>query len=164
MAVTVASFINKYELSTSGNVSTAKLTEYITRYDTITLIELFGKELYDLYVIGIGAADPIYEFLRDAFVVQLDNGCILNSRGVDDMITGIVYFYYQSDAFTQQTINGSTKTQGENSKNVSLVVANIHGRWNEAIDTYQAIQDYICENLAVYPTFKGQPKQILGIF
>ena len=163
MAVTVASFINKFE-TTQNEFDTAKLTDYIARYETITLIELFGKELYDLYVIGIGASDPVYTFLRDAFTVQLDCGTILDSNGVDDLVTGIVYFYYHRDNYTQQSINGGVKNKGENSDNVSVFVSNIQARWDEAIVSYQAIQGYICENSSVYPTYLGQSKTILQLF
>ncbi len=163
MAVTATSFINKFE-TTQNEFDTAKLTAYIDRYETITLIELFGKELYDLYVIGIAGGDPIYEFLRDAFTVQLDCGTILDSNGVDDIILGVVYFYYHRDNYTQQTINGGVKNAGENSTNVSVFVSNIQSRWDEAISSYQAIQGYICENDSVYPTFLGQSKTILQLF
>ena len=163
MAVTATSFINKFE-TTQNEFDTAKLTAYIDRYETITLIELFGKELYDLYVIGIAGGDPIYEFLRDAFTVQLDCGTILDSNGVDDIILGIVYFYYHRDNYTQQSINGGVKNTGENSTNVSVFVSNIQSRWDEAISSYQAIQGYICENDGVYPTFLGQSKTILPLF
>lgn len=163
MAVTATSFINKFE-TTQNEFDTAKLTAYIDRYETITLIELFGKELYDLYVIGIAGGDPIYEFLRDAFTVQLDCGTILDSNGVDDIILGIVYFYYHRDNYTQQSINGGVKNTGENSTNVSVFVSNIQSRWDEAISSYQAIQGYICENDSVYPTFLGQSKTILQLF
>ncbi len=163
MAVTATSFINKFE-TTQNEFDTAKLTAYIDRYETITLIELFGKELYDLYVIGIAGGDPIYEFLRDAFTVQLDCGTILDSNGVDDIILGVVYFYYHRDNYTQQSINGGVKNTGENSTNVSVFVSNIQSRWDEAISSYQAIQGYICENDSVYPTFLGQSKTILPLF
>lgn len=163
MAVTAASFINKFE-TTQNEFDTAKLTNYISRYETITLIELFGKELYDLYVAGLIATDPIYEFLRDAFTEQLDSGTILNSRGVDDVTLGVVYFYVHRDGYTQQSINGGVKNTGENSTNVSVFVSNIQSRWDEAITSYQAIQGYICDNLDVYPTFDGQPKEILQLF
>ncbi len=69
--VTTTDFVNKFEL-TLTDFNTAKLTAYIDRYETITLIELMGKELYDLYVIGIAGADPIYETLRDPFTIQLE--------------------------------------------------------------------------------------------
>ena len=61
-----ADFVNKFEL-TLDDFNEAKLQSYIDRYETITLVELFGKELYDLWVIGLVATDPIYEFLRDPF-------------------------------------------------------------------------------------------------
>lgn len=163
MAVTATSFINKYE-TTQNEFDTAKLTNYISRYETITLIELFGKELYDLYVAGLVATDPIYEFLRDAFTVQLEDGIILDSRGVDDIILGVVYFYYHRDNYTQQSINGGIKNTGENSENVSVFVSNIQSRWDETIVSYQAIQGYICENIDVYPTYLGLNKQILQLF
>lgn len=163
MAVTVSSFINKFE-TTQNEFDTAKLADYITRYETITLIELFGKELYDLYVIGIGASDPVYEFLRDAFTVQLDSGIILNSRGVDDLVAGIIYFYYHRDNYTQQTINGGVKNKGENSENVSVFVSNIQARWDEAVSSYRAIQYYLLDNNTVYPTYLGLNKTILQLF
>jgi hypothetical protein len=163
MAVTYASFINKYE-TTQNEFDQAKLTAYITRYQEITLIELFGKELYDLYVTGIAGADADYTFLRDAFTVQLDSGTLLNSRGVDDLIMGVVYFYYHRDNYTQQSINGGVKNKGENSENVSVFVSNIQARWDEAISSYHAIQYYILENDSVYPTFLGLKKEILQLF
>lgn len=163
MAVTVASFINKYE-TTKNEFDTAKLTDYIARYETITLIELFGKELYDLYVLGLVAVDPVYTVLRDAFTVQLDCGTILDSKGVDDLLTGVIYFYYHRDNYTQQSINGGVKNKGENSENVSVFVSNIQARWDEAVTSYQAIQGYILENSTVYPTYLGVNKTILQLF
>lgn len=163
MAVTVGDFINKYKLTLTDFNST-ELESYIERYETISLQELFGVELYDLWVIGIGSSDPIYEFLRDPFTVQLDNGEILNSRGVDDVVLGIVYFYWSRDIETQRSSNGSVQKKGENSENVSQWKANLQSRWDESIASYQAIQGYICDNMDVYPTFKGESKQILPIF
>ena len=161
--ITVDNFVNKYEL-TLTDFNTTQLTSYIDRYETIALVELFGVELYDLWVIGIGASDPIYTFLRDSFTVQLSNGVILNSRGVIDMLTGIVYFYYSRDIMAQQSSNGVVEKKGENSENVSGYFANIQSRWDEAIETYNAIQYYVSDNLDVYPTFEGHIKQTLPQF
>ena len=160
--ITVNDFVNKFEL-TLTDFNTSELTEYIERYETITLIELFGKELYDLWVIGIAATDPIYEFLRDPFIVQLESGKILNSRGVNDTLLGVVYFYWSRDIMTQRSSNGSVQKKSENSENVSQFKANIQSRWDEAIRTYQAIQDYIIENDDVYPTYLGVCKTTLQI-
>lgn len=163
MAVTTANFINKYEL-TLTDFNPAILTAYIARYETITLIELFGKELYDLYIAGIAGGDSIYETLRDAFTVQLSSGLILDSKGVDDMLTGIIYFYYSRDINTQPTSNGNVSSKGENSEKVSEFKANVQSRWDEAITTYSAIQYYILENSSVYPTFEGYEPQNIKMF
>ena len=161
--VTEADFINKFSLS-KNDFDAGKLQVYIDRYETITLVELFGKELFDLWVTGIGASDPIYETLRDPFTVQLDNGLILDSRGVNDVLLGVIYYHYRVDMATQITITGSVKPDSETSSNVNLLQANLQSRYNEAISTYCAIQGYICENDTVYPTFLGVQKPILSIF
>lgn len=161
--VTVNDFVNKFEL-TLTDFNTAQLQSYIDRYETISLIELFGKELYDLWVAGIGGADPIYTKLQDPFTVQLSCGEILNSRGVNDMLLGIIYFYWSRDIITQQSSNGVVEKAGENSTIPSLFRANLQSRYNEAIETYCAIQGYICENSTDYPTFKGLSKSILVTF
>jgi len=161
--VTTTDFINKFEL-TLTDFNTAKLTAYIDRYETITLIELLGKELYDLYVTGIAGANPIYEQLRDAFTVQLLSGEILDSRGVVDMLTGMIYFYYSRDINTQVTENGNVISKGENSDRASAFKANVQSRWMESKETYNAIQDYILDNSSVYPTFLGYEPQNLQVF
>lgn len=160
--ITVDDFVNKFEL-TLTDFNTASLTNYIDRYETVTLVELFGKELYDLWVAGIAATDTIYEFLRDPFIVQLDNDDILNSRGVNDILLGVVYFYWSRDIMTQRSSNGSVSKKGENSENVSQLKANVQSRYDEAIQSYKAIQCYIMENDDVYPTFNGVPKSTLPI-
>ena len=163
MYITVDDFVNKFVL-TVGDFNTDKIQAYIDRYETITLQELFGVELFDLWEAGLVATDPIYEFLRDPFTVQLDCGTILNSRGIKDVVLGIVYFHFVTDNYTQQTVNGSVKTKGENSDNVNLLKANVQSRYNEAVNSYGSIQEYICDNLDEYPTFKGLNKSILSVF
>lgn len=161
--VTTTDFVNKFEL-TLTDFNTAKLTAYIDRYETITLIELMGKELYDLYVIGIAGADPIYETLRDPFTIQLTSGQILDSRGLIDMLTGMIYFYYSRDINTQVTSNGNVISKGENSDKASAFQANVQSRWSESKKTYLAIQDYINEYSTVYPSFLGYKPQNLQVF
>ena len=163
MYITEQDFINKFEL-TLGDFNTDKFVAYIDRYETITLQNLFGVELFDLWEAGLTAANPIYETLRDPFTVQLECGEILNSRGIKDILLGVVYYFYTADNYTQKTINGSVKMNGENSDNVRLIKANLQSRYNEAMESYHAIQRYICENKDVYPTYKGVEKSILSIF
>lgn len=161
--ITTTDFTNKYKV-TLTDFNATELTSYIERYETITLVELFGVELYDLWIAGIGLSDPLYTVLRDPFIEQLDCGIILNSRGVNDMLLGVVYFYWQRDRSTQRTDSGPVKKKAENSESVSHFKANLQSRWDEAIDTYCAIQKYIMENDADYPEFNGLRKEKLPIY
>lgn len=161
--ITTSDFENKFEV-TLNEFNEAKLSSYIDRYEQITLVELFGKDLYDLWVTGIGTSDPLYTFLRDPFVVQLDCGEILNSRGVNDVLLGVVYFYWQRDISTQISSNGSVEKKGENSTNISAFKANVQSRWDESIKSYTAIQKYICDKSDLYPDFEGQVKYKLPLF
>jgi hypothetical protein len=150
-------FIGKFE-QTVNQYTEDKLTAYIERYQTIYLIEMLGKELYDLYVQGLIDEDPIYQFIENDFIEQSSCGEILNSRGIKDMLLGFIYFEYQRDAKTQQTINSAVKMKGENSERAGNYNTNIFGRYNESIDTYKAIQQYCMDNYSDYPTFKGIEK------
>lgn len=156
-------FVSKFSI-TKNDFDSGKLDYYIDRYEIITLKELFGVELFDLWEAGIAGTDPIYETLRDAFTVQLDCGLILNSRGIEDLLLGVIYYQYKIDAYTQSTITSNVKSNNENAENVGLFTANIQSRYNESIGTYAAIQEYICDNLDIYPTFKGVHKPILLMF
>ena len=161
--VTTSDFIDKFKL-TLTDFNTNELSSYIERYETITLIELMGKELFDLYVIGFGLNEPIYVKLHNSFIEQSDCGEVLNSRGLKDLILGTVYFYYSRDILTQRSENGSVAKKGENSSNVTQIQSNVQSRWDEAVDTYCAIQSYIIENHDVYPTFRGLERQKLPLF
>ena len=161
--VNTTDFVNKFSITTN-DFDAGKLDYYIDRYETITLQELFGVELYDLWVAGIAGTDPSYETLRDAFTVQLDCGLILNSRGIEDLLLGVIYYQYKTEAFTESTITSNVKSNNETAENVGLFTANIQWRYNESIGTYAAIQEYICDNLDTYPTFKGIEKPILLMF
>lgn len=156
-------FVQKFSL-TKNDFDATRLTYYIDRYESITLQQLFGVELCDLWVTGVAGTDPIYEALRDPFTVQLDNGVILNSRGIQDLLLGAIYYQYVTDSFTQKTITNPVKSNNENAENANLYTANVQSRYNEAIDTYQSIQGYILDNLDVYPTFKGLQKPVLLMF
>ena len=161
--VNSADFVQKFKI-TKNEFDQGKLDYYISRYEVISLQELFGVELYNLWVTGIGASTAIYTKLRDPFTEQLDCGIILNSRGIKDVLLGLIYFQYKTDGYTQTTITANVKSKNENAENASLFTANIQSRYNESIETYKAIQGYILENLDVYPTFKGIDKSPLLMF
>lgn len=155
---TVSDYVNKFEIHTNG-VNTTKLTDYITRYEASYLVDLFGVELYNSWRADIdgGVPDPLNLFLFDPFYYQ--DCIILKSRGIKDMLLGFIYFEFLKDLKTQQTISGGVKIKGENSTKAGYT--NVQQRYNESIDTYDAIRDYCIIKCSDYPTFLGVPKSFM---
>jgi hypothetical protein len=148
---TTSQFVGKYKTHVS-EFTLQDLVLYIERMEYPILLELFGKELYDLWN---GSILPEYTALTEPFAFQDNCGKVWQSKGIVDMLTGFIYFEYQRDMFTQQTINGAEKNVGENSGNASHIMSMLHGRYDEALLTYNSIQAFIKDNLATYPEFKG---------
>jgi len=151
--VLLTNFVGKYELSITEE-SGLKIQQYIDRLEVGFLRELFGLELYNLWN---GSALPIYTDLTVPLVFQ-ECGKIWESKGIIDMLTGFIYFEYSRDAYTQQTIDGAQKNEGENSLNSSFTMANLQGRYSDALTSYEAIQEFVCKNSVTYPSYKGVKK------
>ena len=154
--IEVDNFVNRFELKTT-ELSEQKLIAYIERYSDDYLKEMLGLELFDLFMQGVEDEDPIYLALRNKFTYQ--NNCeIINSKGVEDMLLGIVYFYFARDLKVQQTTVAGKMTKNENS-NPLQSNSWLFSRYNDSIATYKAIQQYCIYNRATYPTFKGINKK-----
>lgn len=154
----ISDYVNKFQITTNG-LDAARLTSYIERYEESYLVDMLGVELFDLFIADIqGVPTAPYIFINEAFNVQLSCGTILKSRGVFDMLLGFVYFNYQRDAKTKESINSTVKIKGQNSERANSFNAGIFSRFNDSIDTYKAIQRYVLEHSDVYPTFKGLEK------
>lgn len=150
-------FVGKNSVSLN-EFTDGDLQSYIDRYETKLLVELFGKALYDLWN---GSTDAVYTVLTAPMIFQATNKCsnkVFESKGIKEMLAGFIYWEYERDIYTQRTLNGSMKQTSENGEDSSQAMANLHGRYNEALDTYEAIQAYIEENSSVYPEFNGVKK------
>jgi hypothetical protein len=129
----------------------------INRYEPRYLSELFGVDLYALYTAGVTASDAIYLELQAEFQKEINSRLIV-STGVKDMLMGFIWCEYQRQIQTQQTTFGAVKNAGENSDNASFNTSMYQVNWLEALNTYEAIQEFILDNLDIYPTFNGQSK------
>lgn len=162
ITITTGDFLNKFQIHTNG-YNLAKLTAYIERYADSYIVDMLGVELHGLFIAGY-ELNPIYAYLYEPFNYQLDecyDSKILKSRGVVDMLLGFIYCHYQEDIEVQQTINSPVKIKGQNSERANKFDANFYGRWNESVQTYQAIQQYCLHNPSVYPELKGQVKNMV---
>ena len=92
--LTTSDFVNKWELS-KGMYSTTKLTEYIERYESTYLRNLFGVDLYNEFVSDLDAnvpKSPNFKLVFDPLYVDENLYYMIESRGILDMLKGFIYF------------------------------------------------------------------------
>ena len=158
--VTTNDLVNKFEIST-GLYADSKIDAYIDRYEDVYLAEMLGITLYNEFIadLDIDNLPQDVKFIKifEPFMEEKDLR-ILISKGVKDMLMGFIYFEYLKDQITQSTPVGIVKQQSENSTPIHSHTT-IYGRYNEAIKTYRAIQDYIFLNQMTYDGFRGVLKQ-----
>lgn len=163
MLLTTDDFINKWELST-GMYDTNKITSYIRMYEEKYLVHLLGADLYKEFIGDIAnnvPQSPNFIKIFNAFNQDLNTltpfygtgvtfghglNRILESDGILDMLKGFIYWEYARDLLNQQTPYGGVKQMSENSIVVDTPHSLFWERYNEAIKTYQAIQEYIYIN------------------
>lgn len=147
---------------------------YINRYEDNYLKMLLGSALYALFKADLDPVthlpvSPIYQVIFDAFIIQdnpfgiqeSESFCRLidhESKGMKDMLLGFVYFFYIRDQKYQNTVSGTVVAQPENSTAPALDQTALYGRYNDAIESYQAIRWYILKHRIDYPTFTGVNK------
>jgi len=156
-------FVGKFEIH-QGMYDTANIDDYIEKYELRYLVELLGVDLYNSYYANAVnqpnhvPTDPLFLFIFNKFEYQ--NGMqywnILYSYGIKEMLLGFIYFEYNKDLITANTLAGVVTQKSENS---SGAMTTIYGKYNDAVKTYRAIQNYILYNSGSYHTFRGQPKQ-----
>jgi hypothetical protein len=160
LIVNSADFTGKHRVSTN---MFSELDAYINRYETRYLIDLLGKPLFDLFVADLVMQVPqSAEYLAIYNQLDYDNliGCECASRlnysyGLKDMLLGFIYFDYMRDTKYKPTSTGVVANQYEVSREVSASGDNLYSRYNESVSSYRTIRNYIINNSATYPTFKG---------
>lgn len=140
-----------------------KIQDYIDMVEPKVLNELFGVELYALFLQGVEDEDEIYTKLYNEFFENLHCG-LIESRGIVDMLKGFVYQNYYAEDYASVSAVGNTVKDGENSTRATDIEASLYTRYNSSVKTYKAIQSYILANLETYPTFKGIEKGLLMWF
>ncbi len=149
-------FVGKYDLAKSND---DKIDEYIEEYEEKYLTELLGKELFDLFeddVEDYEPETPIYKSIFEPFTEEI-NGLVFTSEGLKKMLLGLIYFQYVRDDRVKQSMNGAVEQETEVSSKSDNTF--LYSRYNQAVTTYKAIQQYILNNLTDYPTFRGVGKK-----
>lgn len=137
------------------------LDRYIDEAESEYLPKLFGKDLYDLFVIDWNSppagvpTDPRFGKVYEPLLEQ--NDCVMvQSLGMLDMLKGIVYYLFIRDQITRSTTLGVDSFLGENVEAKTAIQHDTTRRFNTAIDTFETIQYYMHTfNSDDYPEYRG---------
>ena len=137
------------------------LNDYIDRVENYYLPRLFGVELYDLFIADLTPSTPqepqSARFLQifNPFNDQTDDD-FTQSKGIKVMLQGLVYYTYVRDNVSVVTTGGTKQTSSENATNVAASSVMVDSKYNEAIETYKVIQNYMLNvDPDTYPEFEG---------
>ncbi len=143
---------------------TLDLQNFIDKEQEDRLLELFGVELYDLFIADLVADAPTSaRFIKvfDSFYEQTGcNNTLIKSDGIKEMLKGFVYYAYLRQRVTRVDTTGISMVLSENNEPVSAIYHDITRRYNEAIETFKVIRYYMINvDASTYPEFKGVDKQ-----
>ena len=143
-----------------NNYTEDKLSEQIDFFEKKYLIELLGSDLYDAFISDLSSGIPqtqIYLDIFNSFSIDEDRG-ILSSHGIKSMLLHFIYFEIISDFSAKLTLSGVQKNNSDNSSNITDVQSGKWRHYNYGVESYRAIQKYICDNPDDYPEFNGVGK------
>ena len=159
--VTKSDFVGVYAIPKTINDN---IDAFINEYEEQYLIDLLGVELCDLFKADLVNKIPqtdIYLKIYNKFIEVI--GCYsYTSIGLKNMLLGYLYFEITRDNNTKNTSSGQVNNVVETS--VRSGNAMLFKKHNDSIKTHKVIQEYILNNLSLYPTFKGIIKQYSSPF
>lgn len=148
-----------YQLPFS-HITKDDLSVFIEELEPIYLDDLLGCELAELFIADCNNGvftEPRFQVIYD----QLCNESFCEykrSLGIKIMLKGFIYFEYGRTLTNQLLMEGAQRSISENNTNVSQFSTRIIPNYNRSVDTYKAIQQYICDHKSDYPEFKGKDK------
>ena len=80
------------------------------------------------------------------------------SNGIKEMLLGFIYFEFVKTQSVHNTTTGNVIAQNEVSVQADWNSTEVYNNYNEAINSYRAIQIYINENSSIYPEYNGKMK------
>ena len=144
-----------------ADVTRQNLKEYVSQNERKFIYELLGVELGDLFISDLGAdkKPQTQRFITIYNPLATDFGHKLSySKGIKEIIKGLVFSEFVREQNYKNNINGSSRNLYEQGDVISANNAGIVNKYNEAIDSFCAVQYYIHENSSIYPEFKGVVK------
>lgn len=136
------------------------LDKYINKFETLFLQELLGCNLFESFKSNLDKGKPtsdIYLKLFNSFCLDDGSNQII-SQGMTQLLVGLIYYEFVRYSSTDASQHGVTVNRVETSRQGGFNEHDLYTRYNGSIDSFKAIQHYICKNRTVYPSYNGQSK------
>lgn len=149
----------KYLIPDAGSIAKAKVTEYINQYRNEHIYRLLGVELGDLIIdyIDAGATgNADYDVIVNPFTKQESSGCIYKSKGLKEYLKACIFYEYEKNGL-KNSVAGVVESKSETATKQSSAstMRFVEYKFNDIIDTVEAIQWWCSTNNDTYPDFAG---------
>ena len=151
----------------NGNDNTRQnLKEFISNYERTYIYQLLGVELGVLFISDLDSitkkpqTQRFIDIYEPIYFKKFNK--IVHSKGIKEVLKGLVYGEFTNSQNYKNTINGSTQgiyQIGETGETVSSLRNGVILKYNKGVSSFGAIQLYICENESTYPEFDGVTKE-----
>ena len=185
MATTPGTYFTGYYRIAQDNQTNENLNYYVTKFEKKYLVDLFGKELYDLFIADLSNGVPqstrfttVYNALSydpygsSAVFIPIDaaytnwadqyKGYVkppTESEGISTMLKGFVFYHFVGDMDMVAGQTGVVTNKDENSDtNSKRTLEFIESKYNEAVNSFKVIRNYILANPTTYPEYAGVDK------
>lgn len=152
--VQTSQFVGKYALTKAFNDGQLKIVQMIVDVEFTYLNELFGVDLCEVFLDEY-TTEPRFIKLMTPFAFE-HCGKVKTCRGIEQMLLGFVYTYYLAEMQGVSTSVGKMKPDAEAGTLDNEL--NVISFYNESIQDFNMIVDYIRSNSDVYPEMKGSRK------
>jgi hypothetical protein len=143
-----------------------ELDAYILRYEKIYLVQLLGKELYDLFIADLDAGTPQQPTTQRFIDIynsfeQDESNCIVVSEGMRLMLIQLIYFHFVRDQAYFNSPVGTVHAKVSASSDPGYNGYNLTSSYNRGIENYRSIQWKILDESATYPEENTQHQRMI---
>ncbi len=156
----------KYNIPDSlGFYSKSNVQEMINRYEKQYIYQLLGVVLGDKIIAYLATtpaprtpANIHYNKILDPFSMDDDTSmCVIQSLGITEYLkAGIFYEYVKNGLKNSQAAVVKTESETSKAATPAITLRFAENKFNDVLDTIEAIQWYCLENETEFPDFNGQ--------
>ena len=139
-----------YNLAGTGDINRSiqeEVDKYVAIFEKKCLKRLLGNDLYDAFIAGL--AESSVETRWSAL-----KGLLIDYQNKLSPIASYVWYWWLVDHQTVQVAGAQTKFNASDSEN-AINTQQIVDVYNDMVDEFQDVYDYIEENSDIYPEWEN---------